>query len=74
MLGQIKDCPQILTHLAMTDAFLPDKISQTDRKFYFVMMQSSCQFLIEQYDVLEKAGKLKQQNHSVSNIEKIKEK
>ena len=42
MLGQMKDMPQILTHLALTDAFLPEKISQTDRKFYFVMMQSSC--------------------------------
>ena len=42
MLGQMKDMPQVLTHLALTDAFLPEKISQTDRKFYFVMMQSSC--------------------------------
>ena len=89
MISRLANFPTILTHLSIIENFLPDAVQLSNRAFYLALMQSSCQFIIDQHDKMEADSKeignqsevqdrqsilRKPENKSMSNIERIKQK
>jgi len=87
LLSRLGDFPTILTHLSLIENFLPEAVQLSNRAFYLALMQSSCEYIVNQYENIEKmeeemkqaegTGKkapAKVENKSMSNIERIKQK
>ena len=85
MISRMDGCPQILSSLSMIENFLPDAVQLSNRAFYLAMMQSSADYIIQQYDKMiegsvyseitaQSAGGTVYKDRSKENIEKIKNK
>ena len=85
MISRMDGCPQILSSLSMIENFLPDAVQLSNRAFYLAMMQSSADYIIQQYDKMiegsvysantaQSAGGTVYKDRSKENIERIKNK